>query len=85
MEAAIQKKATLLRLPVELIDRLKKLARHEHRSLNNYVECILSEAAYSEPNATTLAAIEEARSGRLRSEKSIDLSSPDAMFKSMGI
>ena len=86
MEAALpQKRATMFRLNVELIDRLKEMARREHRSLNNFVECVLLDIAYHEPNDTTKAAIEEARSGKLRDVPEIDLSSPEAMFKSMGI
>ena len=85
MEAAIQKKATLFRLNAELVDRLKELARLEHLSLNNFVECVLLDIAYKYPNKETLEAIEEARSGKLRSTPPIDLSSPEAMFKSMGL
>lgn len=85
MEIAIQKKATMFRLPSDLIDRLKEMARKEHRSLNNFVECILLDVAYSEPNETTKAAIEEAKSGKLRNVDPIDTSSVEAMFKSMGL
>lgn len=85
MEAAIQKKATMFRLSVELIDRLKELAKREHRSLNNFVECVLLDVAYNEPNETTKAALEEARSGKLRDAKPIDTSSVEDMYKSMGL
>lgn len=85
MEIAIQKKATMFRLPSDLIDRLKEMARKEHRSLNNFVECILLDVAYSEPNETTKAAIEEAKSGKLRNVDPVDTSSVEAMFKSMGL
>lgn len=85
MEAAIQKKATMFRLSVDLIERLKELAKREHRSLNNFVECVLLDVAYNEPNALTKSAIEEARSGKLRTAKPIDTSSVEAMFKSAGL
>ncbi|MDE6037671.1 MAG: toxin-antitoxin system protein [Duncaniella sp.] len=85
MEAAIQKKATMFRLSIDLIDRLKEMAKREHRSLNNFVECILLDVAYNEPNDVTKAAIEEARSGKLRDVQPVDTSSVDAMFKSMGL
>lgn len=85
MEATIQKKATMFRLSTDLIERLKMMAKREHRSLNNFVECILLDVAYEEPNEVTKSAIEEARSGKLREVPEIDLSSPEAMFKSMGI
>lgn len=58
------KKATMLRLDADLVDRLKELAHNEHRSLNNYVECILLDVAYNTPNEETVAAINEARSGK---------------------
>ena len=85
MEASIQKRAILFRLNPELIDRLKEMAKREHRSLNNFVECILLDVAYNEPNEITKAAIEEARSGKLRDTPSIDTSSAEAMFRSMGL
>lgn len=83
MEAAIQKKATMFRLSADLIERLKEMARREHRSLNNFVECVLLDVAYNEPNALTKSAIEEARSGKLRDVPPVDTSSVEAMFKSM--
>ncbi len=85
MEAAIQKKATMFRLNIELIERLKELARRDNRSLNNFVECALMDIAYHEPNSTTRAAIEEARSGSLRGNDPVDTSSIDAMFRSAGL
>lgn len=57
MEAVVQNKAIMFRLNVDLIDRLKEMARREHRSLNNFVECILLDIAYNEPNEVTKAAI----------------------------
>ncbi|MCM1169704.1 MAG: ribbon-helix-helix protein, CopG family [Bacteroides sp.] len=83
MNIAIQKKAQSFRLPVELIEHLKNLARKQNRSLNNFVECALLDLAYSEPNKTTRAAIEEAKSGKLQGE--LDVSSVEAMYKSMGL
>ena len=85
MEAAIQKKPTMFRLNVDLIERLKELAKREHRSLNNFVECVLLDVAYNEPNEETKAAIEEARSGKLRNVAPVDTSSVEGMFKSMGL
>lgn len=83
MEAVIPKKATMFRLSTDLIDRLKEMAKREHRSLNNFVECILLDAAYNEPNEVTKEAIEEARSGKLRKVPPVDTSSVEAMLKSM--
>ncbi|MCM1041380.1 MAG: toxin-antitoxin system protein [Bacteroides sp.] len=85
MEATVQKKATMFRLDADLIVRLKELAKQEHRSLNNFVECVLLDAAYNEPNEVTKAALEEARSGKLRNTTPVDTSSIEAMFKSAGL
>lgn len=83
MKATISKKATMFRLSTDLIDRLKEMAKREHRSLNNFVECILLDVAYNEPNEVTKEAIEEARSGKLRNVPPVDTSSVEAMLKSM--
>ncbi len=53
MDIAIQKKAQSFRLPVDLIERLKKMARKQNRSLNNFVECALLDLVYSEPDEET--------------------------------
>ena len=84
MEIALKKNQSF-RLSVELIDRLKQLAKRQNRSLNNYVENVLLDAAYHEPNAVTLAAMKEAESGTLKDEPSLDMSSIEAMEKSMGL
>jgi hypothetical protein len=70
---------------VELIDRLKQLAKRQNRSLNNYVETLLLDAAYHEPNAVTLAAMKEAESGVMDNVAPLDMSSIEAMEKSMGL
>lgn len=60
----IVRKNTSFRLRVDLLDILKLNAAKVNRTLNNYVECVLLEAVYDQPNATTKAAIEEAISGQ---------------------
>ena len=70
---------------VGLIERLRQLAKRQNRSLNNYVETLLLDAAYNEPNETTLAAMKEAQSGALRNSTPLDLSSVEAMERSMGL
>lgn len=85
MEAAIQKKATMFRLNTDLLERLKELAKREHRSLNNFVECVLLDVAYNEPNVVTKEALNEARSGKLRNASPVETSSVEAMFKSVGL
>ena len=84
MDIALKRNQSF-RLPVALIERLKQLARNQNRSLNNYVETLLLDAAYHEPNDTTLAAMNEAESGVLRNGPKLDLSSIEAMEKSMGL
>lgn len=84
MEIAIKKNQSF-RLSVDLIERLKQLAKRQNRSLNNYVETVLLDVAYHEPNAVTLAAMKEAESGALKEVPSLDMSSIEAMEKSMGL
>ena len=63
---------TAFRLSKELIDRLKVKAQKENRSLNNYVETVLMDIAYDEPNDETVAAIEETRSGKALEKLNVD-------------
>ncbi|MCH5177517.1 MAG: ribbon-helix-helix protein, CopG family [Prevotellaceae bacterium] len=83
MDIAIQRKAQSFRLPVDLIDKLRRMAKRENRSLNNFVETALLDIAYHEPNDETLAAIKEAQEGKLQG--TLDVSSVEAMYKSMGL
>lgn len=55
---------TAFRLRFDLLKRLKVAAKRENRSLNNYVESVLIEAVYREPNLETESAVVEARSGK---------------------
>lgn len=84
MEVALKKNQSF-RLSVKLIERLKQLAKRENRSLNNYVETVLLDAAWHEPNQTTIAAMREAESGSLSEVQELDMSSIEAMEKSMGL
>lgn len=59
-----RKQQTSFRLRASLMERLRAEARYEHRSLTNLVETLLDEALKHRPNPETLAAIEEARSGK---------------------
>lgn len=83
MDIAIQKKTQTFRLPVELLEKLKVMARAQNRSLNNFVECALLDLAYNEPNKQTIEAIRQAKEGKL--EGTLDVSSVEAMYKSMGL
>lgn len=44
-----------------MLEGLKRNAARENRTLNNYVESLLLDIFYHEPNDVTRAAIEEAR------------------------
>ena len=80
MGAVTIKKQTAFRLNENLISRLKEEAKKANRSLSNYVECVLMDSVYNEPNEDTIAAIEEARAGKYAG--TIDTSSMDAFVKS---
>ena len=62
--ATTVKVQTAFRLDKDLISRLKAKAKKANRSLNNYVETVLMDIVYDEPNDETVSAIEEARSGK---------------------
>lgn len=51
---------TAFRLEKELVDQLKEKAKNNKRSLNNYVELILSKVVEKHPNDITTDALEEA-------------------------
>ena len=64
MQTTTAKVQTAFRFDKELIRRLKIKAKKENRSLNNYVETILMDVVYDEPNEETVAAIDEVKSGK---------------------
>ena len=57
------RKPASFRLRADLLERLRSNAVRENRTLNNYVESVLLEYIFNEPNETTKAAIKEAKSG----------------------
>ena len=63
METTVRVQASL-RLKADLMERLRMGAKASNRSLNNFVESVLLDAMYHEPNDTTKAAIAEARSNK---------------------
>ena len=81
MEARGVRQPTAFRLNKELLSRLKEEAKKANRSLNNYVECILMDSLYNEPNEETIEAIKEAQSGKYAGV--IDTSSVEAFWKSV--
>lgn len=80
MEISLRK-PTMFRLKADLIDRLKIAAKRENRSLNNYVESVLMDIVYHEPDSGTVEAINEAQRGEYAGV--IDTSSIDAMIRSI--
>lgn len=64
MGTTVERKQTAFRLRTSLVERLKAEAKRENRSLNNYVETLLSDAIERRPNPDTMEAIEEAKSGK---------------------
>lgn len=63
METTIVRKPASFRLRTDLLEGLKRNAARENRTLNNYVESVLLDIVYHEPNNVTKAAIKEAMSG----------------------
>ena len=58
---AVDRKQTAFRFRTDLLDRLKVAAKKENRSLNNFVESVLLDAVYREPNEETLIAMKDAK------------------------
>ena len=68
MDSIIERKPTSFRLRTDLLERLRRNAKRQNRTLNNYVESLLLEIVYHEPNDVTKTAIEEAMSGKNRNK-----------------
>ncbi|MBO7132897.1 MAG: toxin-antitoxin system protein [Bacteroidales bacterium] len=77
MEATIVRQPVSFRLRSDLLEGLKRNAARENRSFNNYVESVLLDVVYNEPNEVTKAAIEEAMSGKNNNKIYTDV---DEMF-----
>ncbi len=74
----------MFRLDSALVERLKQMAKNEHRSLNNFIECILINVAYSEPNDLTRQSLADARGHRYEGGP-LDPSSVDSLLRSAGL
>lgn len=77
MATTVVRRPASFRLRADLLEGLKRKAAQENRTLNNYVESVLLDIVYDEPNDVTKAAIEEAMSGRSRGKVYTDI---DEMF-----
>lgn len=60
IQIVIMKVQTAFRLEKQLLEDLKSEAKRHKRSLNNYVELILSKVVEKKPNDETIEAINEA-------------------------
>lgn len=78
----ITRKNTSFRLRTDLLERLRHNAAIANRTLNNYVESVLLDVVYHEPNEETKAAIEEARNRKSYPENEL-YSSVDELFKAL--
>jgi HicB family. len=81
METRVVRQPTAFRLNKELLSRLKEEAKKANRSLNNYVECILMDSIYNEPNEETIEAIKEAQTGKYAGV--LDMTNFDSFMKSI--
>ena len=63
---AVTKRQTAFRFDSDLLDMLKRAAKREHRSLNNYVECLLMDAMYNEPNEKQRLPLKKLAQQRIR-------------------
>ncbi|MBQ3787856.1 MAG: toxin-antitoxin system protein [Bacteroidales bacterium] len=82
MGNVIERKPTSFRLRTDLIERLKRNATSQNRTLNNYVESLLLDVVYHEPNEVTRAAIEEAMNRKDYPENEV-YSSVEELFKAL--
>ena len=80
-EVLINRKQTAFRLREDLLNKIKEEAKKENRSINNYVETILLDVIYREPNETTLEAIREAKQGKLAG--TIDTTDMETLIQSV--
>lgn len=81
METTIQRKQTAFRLSTTLLDELKVRAIQSNRSLNNYVESLLTQALYGTTNPETIDAINETRSGKYAG--TLDMTDFDSFLSSI--
>ena len=81
MTTVIERKQTAFRLSTSLLNKLREAAERENRSLNNYVESVLMDAVFSNPNKLTLAAMKEARENR--DLETLDVNNLDSVIASL--
>ena len=82
METTIIRRPASFRLRADLLEGLKRNAARQNPTLNNYVESVLLDIVYNEPNEVTKAAIKEAKSRKVYPENEL-YSSAEEMFKAL--
>ena len=82
MIATVVRKPASFRLRADLLEKLRRNAARENRTLNNYVESVLLDIVYEEPNKVTSAAIEEAMSRKSYPDGEL-YNSAEEMFKAL--
>lgn len=80
MNTTAMRVSTSFRLNADLVAMLKEQAKQFDRSLDSYVEGLLFDIVYHEPNEETKAAIADAKSDKNMTP--VDMSSFDAFVKS---
>ena len=80
MDAVIEREQMSFSLKSDLLQKLKKAAKKANRSLNDYVESVLNDAIYYEPNAETKKAIADVEAGK--DLKAVDMNNFEAFMKS---
>lgn len=78
----IQRRQTSFRLRTDLLDDMKIAAQRQNRTLNNFLESLLLDYFYDEPNEVTKAAIEEAMNRKEYPEGEV-YDDVDELFKAL--
>lgn len=82
METAVLRRTpTIFNLRSDLVETLNREAKSNHLPLDVFVENILMDISFDQPNKETIEAIEEARAGKYAGE--LDVSSFDSFVKSI--
>ena len=84
MGTTIVRRPVSFRLRADLLEGLKRNAARENHTLNNYVESVLLDIVYAEPNEETKAAIEEAINRKEYPAEDV-YDDVDKMFKDLGV
>lgn len=80
MATTIIRRPASFRLRADLLEGLKRNAARENRTLNNYVESVLLDIVYHEPNEVTKTAIKQAMSRKEYPQEDL-YDDVDEMFK----